>query len=139
MKEYDLIAVGGGPGAFAWNPIENRTYVANYWSNTVSVIRDTIIIGIEEENSKVKMQSAKLLEIYPNPAKNVMRVRGPFSGKTIKIFDISGKMIKEIEILRSTQNDEKVRSEITISLKGINPGIYFLKLGKETKKFLVVK
>jgi len=31
------------------------------------------------------------------------------------------------------------KQEVTISLKGINPGIYFLKLGKETKKFLVVK
>ena len=48
------ITVGGGPSAFAWNPIQNRTYVANYWSNTVSVIRDSIIIGIEEESSKAQ-------------------------------------------------------------------------------------
>ena len=31
------------------------------------------------------------------------------------------------------------KQELRISLKGINPGIYFLKVGKETKKFLVVK
>ena len=43
------ISVGSGSRAFAWNPIQNRTYVANYWSFTVSVIRDSIISGIEED------------------------------------------------------------------------------------------
>ena len=57
----------------------------------------------------------------------------------IKIFDVSGKLIKEIEILRSAQNDKPSGSEVTISLNGINPGMYFLRLGKETKKFLVIK
>jgi hypothetical protein len=31
------------------------------------------------------------------------------------------------------------RSEIKIPLKGIKPGIYFLRIGTETKKFLVLK
>ena len=130
------ITVGGSPRAFAWNPIQNRTYVANYSSNTVSVIKDSIILGIEEENSKVKIQSAKLLEVYPNPAKSVLRVRCPLPVKEIKIFDVSGKMIREIaSATMLPRNDDVVK----ISLKGINPGIYFLRTGKETKKFLVVK
>jgi hypothetical protein len=93
-------------------------------------------VGIMEENSKVKMQKAKLLEVYPNPAKGVMRVHGPFSEKTIKIFDICGKMIREIA---STASQSRNDGAVEISLKGMNPGIYFLKLDKETKKFLVVK
>ena len=103
-------------------------------------------VGIEEENSKVKMQRAKLLEVYPNPAKTVMRVRyqSPFDspfikggkGDLIKIFNVSGKLIKEIaSATMLPRNDEKIE----ISLKGINPGIYFLQLGTEVKKFLVVK
>jgi len=31
------------------------------------------------------------------------------------------------------------KSEIKMPLKGMNPGIYFLQLGKETKKFIVAK
>jgi len=96
-------------------------------------------VGMEEENSKVNMQSAKLLEIYPNPAKSVIRVRVPSSEKeatAIKIFDVSGKLIKEIATSASQSRNDR---EVKISLKGINPGIYFLRLGKETKKFLVVK
>jgi hypothetical protein len=72
--------------------------------------------------------------IYPNPVKCMLRVRGPFSEKRIKIFDASGSLIKEIAT-PSARNNEVVK----ITLKGINPGIYFLRLGKETKKFLVVK
>uniref|UniRef100_A0A7C6A7Z7 T9SS type A sorting domain-containing protein n=1 Tax=candidate division WOR-3 bacterium TaxID=2052148 RepID=A0A7C6A7Z7_UNCW3 len=41
-------------------------------------------------------------------------------------------MIKEVAL---TGTDK----EIKIPLKGINQGIYFLQLGKETKKFLVAK
>jgi hypothetical protein len=68
----------------------------------------------------------------------------------IKIFDVSGKMIREIASatdLRFASQSIGTRSalrndrviETKISLKGINPGIYFLRVGKETKKFLVVK
>ena len=91
--------------------------------------------GIEEENSNVKIKSAKLLEVYPNPAKSVLRVRGPLTVKEIKIFDVSGTLVK-VEKVTSAQGHKQ---EIEISLKGISPGIYFLRIGKETKKFLVVK
>ena len=77
----------------------------------------------------------------------------------MRIFDISGKLVKEIEILRgvypasfekrdcfaSARNDKRCGAQndgagdTEISLKGINPGLYFLRFGKETKKFLVVK
>ena len=130
------IMVGDGPIAFAWNPIENRTYVANYWSFTVSVIRDTIIPGIEETTNLNAISITP--EIYPNPAKGVMRVRVPLSVKEIKIFDVSGKIIKEIATPASQSRNDRV-IETKISLKGINPGIYFLRFGRETKKFLVVK
>lgn len=76
------------------------------------------------------------LTIAPNPAKSVIHFRCPVTVKEIKIFDISGKLIKEIaSVLPCNNRVEDVR----ISLKGINPGIYFLRLGKETKKFLIVR
>ena len=65
-----------------------------------------------------------------------MRVRGLLTEKTIKIFDISGKIIKEIATPASQSRNDRA---VEISLKGISPGVYFLRMGKETKKFLVVK
>jgi YVTN family beta-propeller protein len=130
------ITVGGGPSALAWNPIENRTYVANYWSFTVSVIRDTIIQGIEETSSLNSISFTP--EIYPNPARSFLAIRLSQSAdcQTIKIFDVSGKLVKVEKKVTSPQSHKQ---EIRISLKGINPGIYFFRLGKETKKFLIVK
>ncbi len=102
-------------------------------------------IGIEED-LKVKMQSAKLFAVYPNPAKNELCVHVPLTfflshqwgedrRRGIKIFDVSGKLVKKEKVTSAQEH----KQEMKISLKGINPGIYFLRLGKETKKFLVVK
>ncbi|MFB0509858.1 MAG: T9SS type A sorting domain-containing protein, partial [bacterium] len=81
------------------------------------------------------------LEIYPNPAKSVVRVRYSWSDKgsrrlqpAIKIFDVSGKLIREIA---SPPKADRNDLRIEISLKGINPGIYFLQFGTEIKKFLI--
>jgi hypothetical protein len=95
-------------------------------------------IGIAEENAKVKMQSSKLLEVFPNPARSFLAVRLPQSTDRlpIKIFDVSGKLVKIVDKVTSAQSHKQ---EVIISLKGINPGIYFLRFGKENKKFLVVE
>ncbi len=127
------IPVGVYPSALVWNSIQNRTYVANWGSSSISVIRDEIP-GIEENRSPLSIDRSHL-EIYPNPAKAVIRVRCPLSVKDkaeLKIFDASGKLIKGIVLMGTDQ-------EIKIPLKGMNPGIYFLQLGNEAKRFVVVK
>jgi hypothetical protein len=93
------------------------------------------VTGIEEE-SRTLNASRITPEIYPNPAKSFIAVRLPPSADrhALKIFDVSGKLaVSKVSIAQGH------KQEVKISLKGINPGIYFLKLGKETKKFLVVK
>ena len=99
-------------------------------------------VGIEED---ILFNAKRLTpEIYPNPAKTVIRVRYPWSDKgsrliqAIKIFDVSGKLIREITSPPKADRNDRI-GEIKISLKGINPGLYFLVLGKETTKLMVVK
>jgi hypothetical protein len=121
--------VGDEPYAFAWNSIENRTYVANFGSSSISVIRD--VTGIEEYSlPDVKPFTS---EIYPNPAKSFFVIRSSLPVKKIEIFDVSGKLIKEINF--STK-------EPKISLKGIKSGVYLLKIKTENKEFtkkLIIK
>ncbi len=94
--------------------------------------------GIGEiRNSKLKIQNAKLLEVNPNPARSYLAVSlQQTSNQNLKIFDISGKLVKEIT---TSASQSRINSVVKISLKGINPGIYFLRLGNETNKFLVIK
>ena len=92
-------------------------------------------VGIQEE--RITQNASRLMpEIYPNPARSYFTVRISPTANRIKIFDVSGKMIKEIATTASQSRNDK---EVKIPLKGISPGIYFLRLGKETQKFLVVK
>jgi len=129
------LTVGREPCAFTYNPQQNRVYVANYVSSNISVIRD-VGGGIAE---RTKLDAERFTpEIYPNPARSFLAIRLPLFAyrQNIKIFDVSGKLIKVEEKVTSEQSHKQ---EVKISLKGINPGIYFLRIGKETKKFLVVK
>jgi YVTN family beta-propeller protein len=127
------ITVGSTPQGLCWNSIQNRIYIANSGNNTVSVIRDSIVSGMEEEieNCKLKIEN---FSVYPNPAKTFFFVRGRFTvdHTTIKIFDASGKIVKEAKI-----NNQETR----ISLEGIKNGIYFVQLNNEpvTKKIIITK
>jgi hypothetical protein len=102
------------------------------------------VVGIDKADDRIT--SDDRIQIFPNPAKSVMRVRGPLSEKIIKIFDASGRLIKEIATpsefasqsigTRSALRNDEV---VEISLKGINPGIYFLELGKKVRKFIITR
>ncbi len=80
------------------------------------------------------------LAIYPNPTKSFFIIRIPSSIKnqTLKMFDISGKLVKEIDF-PSAHNDKV--AEMRVSLKGIKDGVYFLQLNNEpmTKKLVITK
>jgi hypothetical protein len=95
--------------------------------------------GVVETRQSVSA-SCIPIEIYPNPAKSFLSIRlpQPLDRQQIRIFDVSGKLIKEIATSATQARNDRI-VETKISLKGINPGIYFLRLGKETKKFLIVK
>ena len=143
------LRIGSYPGEMTCNPQDRRIYILTYDDSLLYVIRDEIP-GIEEIAS-LSLAMTSGIEIYPNPAKSVIRVRVPWasfmpnaSRPTLKIFDVSGKLIREIASpaplsKRQFRNNYATSSKkvlgrndkrIEISLKGINPGIYFLQFGK---------
>jgi hypothetical protein len=109
------------------NGLGNYDYVTIKYVQTQS--------GIEENRLPPSADRIPFV-IYPNPAKSVIRVCVPLTSKDIKIFDVSGNLVKEITSLPKTDRNY---GEEVISLKGINPGIYFFRLGTETRKFLVIR
>jgi DNA-binding beta-propeller fold protein YncE len=127
------LRIGSHSEAITYDSPHRLIYVSTMGDSSLYVIRDEVP-GIEERSTfNIECLTP---EIYPNPAKGVIRVRCPISVKTIKIFDVSGKLVGEIAT-PTARNDRVI--ETKISLKGISPGIYFLRMGMETKKFLVVK
>ena len=89
-------------------------------------------LGVEEERTTFDA-IGNMLEVYPNPAKAFFTLRLPQSAdrEQIKIFDVTGKVVKELE--------SSGKKELRISLKGIKPGVYFVRIGNEmVKEKLVV-
>jgi YVTN family beta-propeller protein len=125
------LAGGTQPNSIAYNPQQNRVYVANYYSSSISVIGD-VIPGIEE--AKSLMQEARSFKIYPNPARNYFAIHLPQSTdcSEIKIYDVTGTLIKEAS---------GTRQEKKMSLNGIKNGVYFVKVGNEMvkEKLIVIK
>ncbi len=122
-----LYGEGGSSGYYPGNKLSDGRAIKIY----------SALTGIEEEHTLQPINRLSL-QIFPNPTKSYLAIRLPYSTdrQIIKIFDVSGKLVKvEEKVTKSQEHKQEVR----LSLKGISPGIYFIRLGKETKKFLVVK
>lgn len=75
--------------------------------------------------------------VYPNPAKSEIRIRCPLSANKIKIFDVTGKVAKDIgdcrgDYQRQPHNDGMVR----ISLDGVKNGVYFVSVETDSNSFI---
>ncbi len=97
-----------------------------------ATIKYTQTPGVEE---RCKHNASSLTpEIYPNPVKSNLVVRLPevANQPTLKIYDVSGKLINELIISKT---------ETHIPLNEMSPGIYFIKLESESyvKKLVVAK
>ncbi len=141
VQRYSSVAFDGTNYLVVWEDYRNGLYYEIYGtrvsqSGTVLDSVGICISGIEENHFQLTYNYSSLI-IYPNPAKLYCAVRLPqtMDRYDLKIFDVSGKLVKE-ERVTSTQEHKQ---EVRISLKEINPGIYFLRLGKETKKFIVTR
>ncbi|MBS4015885.1 MAG: SBBP repeat-containing protein [Candidatus Latescibacteria bacterium] len=87
--------------------------------------------GVQEINN-IQQKTAKI-EIYPNPARTYLNINLPYAAEYIKIFDITGKTVKE---LRSSG-----RNDLRVSLEGIKNGIYFIQVDSEIvqEKLVITK
>jgi len=106
------LEVGHHPCALAWCPVSNRTFVACYMGSCVSVIKDSLVPGIEE-SSKSQAASRK-------PEVTVVRGRLmlPASGEKrvarSELLDASGRKVMD---LAPGEND----------VRHLSPGVYFLR------------
>jgi photosystem II stability/assembly factor-like uncharacterized protein len=84
-------------------------------------------LGVEEERSTLNA-TRNILEVYPSPAKAFFTLRLPQSAdrEQIKIYDVTGKVVKELE--------SSGHRELRISLDGIKNSVYFVRIGNEMVK-----
>jgi hypothetical protein len=77
-----------------------------------------LITGIAEMNNS-------LIQVYPNPAKDIIRITNidNIQIESISLFDLKGQKLREFE-----------KTETELDISGISTGIYLLKLTYENRK-----
>lgn len=92
----------------------NPPVITPYTFNTI----DNLLVGIQE----IKEAKNNFATIYPNPANDFLQVQidaNTSSSTLLRIFDITGKTIRETTIIQSN-------SQVPVS--DLKPGIYFIEL-----------
>lgn len=94
---------------------------------TPDTINFVLQLGITEDISNNRLVET---HVYPNPIRNSFNILLSTPAPYIKIYDVTGKLIQNIEI-KSTSN------KISINCSTFSNGIYFIAIDKE--KFKVIK
>lgn len=98
-------------------------------NNAQTVISQLQNYGIQQYdcNDAIDEFTANSFSIYPNPTNDFLRINGE-NLDNVMIFNAVGQRIKEIE----TNNDE-----MNIDVSGFENGVYFVKVGDKTQRFIV--
>jgi len=107
------IPVGHRPVALAWNPAQAWMYVANHTGSSITVLRDELLTGIEENQPQVARH-----KLEPTIVRGVLFLPEAVSGKRsaagAQLLDISGRKVLD---LRPGAND----------VRALAPGVYFVR------------
>jgi hypothetical protein len=121
------IPVGIWPLAFAWNSVQNRTYLANFAGSSISVIRD--MTGIEEDMEITTPSARNNVVVYPNPTTASFTIHSSAPMESIRIYDTLGKLLKIEEVSKS-------EIEKSISMKNMSAGVYFVMVNAADTEFI---
>ena len=87
------------------------------------------ITCIDEPNNINNIDKENNFEIYPNPATSSLKVRVLELSENISVYDIYGRTVLNI-------NKQDGILDYNIDLSNINSGVYFIKVGEQTKRFI---
>ena len=112
------IAVGSYPKALAWNPAHSWMYVANHYGSSITVLRDTLVLGVEENRPWVSSRETRptfvagVLFLPGLGTRSELPERNSVMSRAA-LLDISGRKVLD---LKSGAND----------VRALAPGVYFL-------------
>lgn len=99
-------------------------------NDTIISINDVIYNAKKISSIKIPAIIDKLIELYPNPAENILILKVPADIRItkIEITDITGRLVKTIENISPF-----------IDIKNLEPGTYFINFELENKQLIIKK
>ncbi|GHV65387.1 hypothetical protein FACS1894199_05940 [Bacteroidia bacterium] len=103
-----------------------------FFYNALLTIDDTITLPLCKDVQLKQLSSAGVLSIYPNPMRTAVTLENPFweESHRIELFDANGTLQQVIPSAGEKTN---------INVQDLLPGVYVVRIGKETLKILVEK
>lgn len=94
--------------------------------NGVVHVIDTVILMDLTPTNVANLEKISF-DFYPNPANGYITVRTDEIGSTLRIIDISGKLIRVEKVVNTNQR---------IDLNGVKSGVYFISVESEARRIL---
>lgn len=107
--------------------INKVAFAKNYMvavGGTGFYVVDFVTTNLSTNDSTIKREN--MMKIYPNPTSSILFFEGKDQVKNIIVFDISGKIFKNIENSKSN----------TIDISDLAKGIYFIKIISENTTYV---
>lgn len=109
---------------------------------TADVDTDIIVESIEMRNDQIKHTNliklngdlsfeengTKNFDVYPNPAKNKLQIKGDFEGELL-IYDLNGRLVKRFSNVQNA----------TLDISDLQSGQYILRHNDQSKKLVILK
>jgi DNA-binding beta-propeller fold protein YncE len=115
------IRTGEGPNALAWNPTHSWVYVSNSDSSSITVVRDTLPVGVGEGALQALSPTSQatvvrgVLDLGVGSRQNAEYRAAPSDGgRCGQLLDAAGRKVLE---LHSGAND----------VRALAPGVYFVR------------
>ena len=68
------------------------------------------------------------INLFPNPAAGIINIETLVQGSIIQLISFEGKLLKEIK---------STKSQVQLNLSDFENGVYFIKAGGTTRKFIL--
>lgn len=89
------------------------------------IVGDTTVVVVDD--ASITENGMSDFELYPNPVNDVLTVVGPVDGGTLKVYDLSGALVKETKLV-GTQ---------AVDVLDLNPGLYLARIENSTGEVLL--
>jgi len=118
-------------GSQQWQPVD-FTFKGSNNAGTITVENiqsgDYVLGACNEDYTGINEKHDSNIEIYPNPAKDVIKLSAVGNQpSTLKIYNVSGAIIDEIDFNSN---------EIEINVSEYKSGIYYIEINDKTVKFI---
>ncbi|WP_298511808.1 T9SS type A sorting domain-containing protein [uncultured Kordia sp.] len=92
-----------------------------YFDYNAPIITNMVSTEIANVLSVTENTNYNEFEVYPNPVSDNLTVNGTTPIQTISIYDIQGKLLKELDF-------NKISPQKTVEMNSLTAGIYFVKI-----------